>query len=152
MTRPRTLITFGSGPGIGNHVSAAFASLPNNNNFNHIILLSRNAKRLQDEDTPFVRSKSSPDVKVDTLALDLADLDAIPAALKKLDELTEGEDVEVVFFNAARVVQNEPLATGIEELESDFRVRSKFCRSLVTCFPSPRLRKNGTEGARWGKG
>ncbi|KAF1947074.1 short-chain dehydrogenase/reductase-like protein SDR [Clathrospora elynae] len=112
----RTLLLFGAGPGIGNHVAAKFAS----KGIEHIILLSRNTQRLQNEDAPFV-SKSNADVKVDTLRIDLADLDSIPGVLKQLDSLTKGEDVEVVFFNAARIKPSEVLGVSVEEIDEDFK-------------------------------
>ncbi|KAF1850978.1 NAD(P)-binding protein [Cucurbitaria berberidis CBS 394.84] len=112
----RTLIVFGSGPGIGNHTAAKFAS----KGIDHIILLSRNTQRLQNEDAPFVAQGSSS-VKVDTLRIDLSDLDSIPGILKELDGRTQGEDVEVVFFNAARIKPSEPLGVDVKEIEEDFK-------------------------------
>lgn len=114
----RTLILFGAGPGIGNHIAASFAAT----GISHVILLSRNSQRLQSSDAPFV-TKSNRNVKVDTLRLDLADLNSIPAVLKELDDLTKGEDVEVVFFNAARIKPVESaLSVDVSEIEEDFKV------------------------------
>ena len=129
----RTLILFGAGPGIGNvtstpfppsspltqpqHVAAKFAST----GIQHIILLARNTQRLQNSDAPFV-SQASPNVKVDTLRLDLADLPSIPSVLQQLDDLTKDEDVEVVFFNAARIKPSEVLNVSVGEIDEDFRV------------------------------
>jgi len=128
----RTLIIFGAGPGIGNHVAAEFAC----KGIEHIILLSRNTERLEKEDAPFV-SKSSSSVKVDTLRIDLADTKSIPDVLKQLDSMTEGEDVEVVFFNAARIKPNDVLGVSVEEIEEDFQVNYPF--------PRPPLRNSLTE-------
>jgi short-subunit dehydrogenase len=104
-------------PNIPQHVAAQFAS----KGIDHIILLSRNTQRLADSDAPFV-SKASPDVKVSTLRLDLADLASIPGVLKELYTLTQGEDVEVVFFNAARIQPNDVLSVSVEEIDEDFKV------------------------------
>ena len=112
----RTLIVFGAGSGIGDNVAAEFAP----KGINHIILLSRNTERLQNEDAPFV-SKGNSNVKVDTLHIDLADIKSIPSVLEDLDSLTEGEDVEVIFFNAARVKPGEVLGVDVEEIEEDFK-------------------------------
>ncbi|KAF2028399.1 NAD(P)-binding protein [Setomelanomma holmii] len=112
----RALIVFGAGPGIGNHTAAAFAS----KGIQHVVLLARNTKRLSSEDAPFV-SKAASSVKVDTLRIDLADLDSIPSVLKQLDDLTKGEDVEVVFFNAARIKPNEVLGVAVDEIHEDLR-------------------------------
>ncbi|KAH7087602.1 short-chain dehydrogenase/reductase-like protein SDR [Paraphoma chrysanthemicola] len=112
----RALIVFGAGPGIGNHTAAAFAS----KGINHIILLARNTQRLETEDAPFVR-KASPSVKVDTLRVDLADLASIPAVLQKLDTLTQHDDVEVVFLNAARIKLGDVLGVSVGEIDEDFK-------------------------------
>ncbi|KAF1957485.1 NAD(P)-binding protein [Byssothecium circinans] len=116
MSPHRTIIAFGTGPGIGNHIVSKFAS----QGFTHVILLARNTARLENEDAPFV-SQTNPNVKLDTLRLDLSDLGSIPGVLKKIDELTEGDDVEVVFFNAARIKTSEVLEVSVEEIEEDFR-------------------------------
>ncbi|KAF2747730.1 NAD(P)-binding protein [Sporormia fimetaria CBS 119925] len=110
---PRTLIVFGSGPGLGSHTASAFAR----QGFNHIILLARNGARLQ-EDKAFV-VQNNPGVRVDTLPLDLADLPSVSSALERIDELA-GNTVEVVFFNAARARACEVFETTLEELEGDF--------------------------------
>jgi short-subunit dehydrogenase len=112
----RTLILFGAGPGIGNHVAFEFAV----KGIEHIILLSRKIQRLQNEDARFVTKSNS--TKVDTLRVDLADTKSIPDVLKQLDSMTEGEDVEVVFFNAARIKPSEVLGVSIEEIDEDFKV------------------------------
>lgn len=127
----RTLIIFGAGPGIGNHVASEFAS----KGVEHIVLLSRNTERLEKEDAPFV-SKRNSSVKVDTLRIDLADTKSIPDVLKELDSMTEGEDVEVVFFNAARIKPSDVLGVSVDEIEEDFKVNSSFpkppvCNSLT---------------------
>jgi NAD(P)-dependent dehydrogenase (short-subunit alcohol dehydrogenase family) len=116
----RTLLLFGAGPGIGDNVAAAFASA----GIEHIVLLGRNTERLQNEDAPFVQ-KAASGVKVDTLRADLSDLSSVPQVLKDLDHLTEGEDIEVVYYNAARIKPTDPvLDVTVTEIEEDLRVRS----------------------------
>lgn len=118
----RTLLLFGAGPGIGDNVAAAFASA----GIEHIVLLGRNKERLQNDDAPFVR-KAAEGVKVDILRADLSDLDSVPRVLKELDSLTKGEDVEVVYYNAARIKPTDPvLDVSVAEIEEDFRVRSRL--------------------------
>ncbi|OAL51031.1 short-chain dehydrogenase/reductase-like protein SDR [Pyrenochaeta sp. DS3sAY3a] len=112
----RALIVFGAGPGIGNNIAAEFAS----KGVDHVILLARNTERLQKEDAPFV-TKSASGVKVDTLRIDLADVDAVPSVLKQLDGLTQGDDVEVVLFNAARIKPSDVLGVDVKEIEEDFK-------------------------------
>ena len=115
----RTFVLFGAGPGIGNHVASQFAS----KGIEHIILLSRNTDRLQNEDAPFI-TKTNSSTKVDTLRIDLADTKSIPDVLKQLDGMAKGEDVEVVFFNAARIKPSEVLGVSVEEIDEDFKVPS----------------------------
>jgi short-subunit dehydrogenase len=67
-------------------------------------------------------SKSSSNVKVSTLPIDLANLSSIPSVLKQLDALTANEDVEVIFFNAARIKPSPILEIPVEEIDEDFRV------------------------------
>jgi NAD(P)-dependent dehydrogenase (short-subunit alcohol dehydrogenase family) len=115
---PRTLVAFGAGPGIGNHVSAAFAA---RGPIDHVVLLARNTSRLTTTDAPFVRA-AAPAAKVDVLRIDLADTAALPGVLAQLDELTAGSDVEVVFFNAAVVLPRETaLSASVQELDADLR-------------------------------
>lgn len=116
MSSTKTIVVFGSGPGIGNHVAKEFAS----NGFTHVILLARNESRLQ-EDKAWVAEAGSH-VKVDTLRLDLSDTSSIPTVLGKIDDLVGGAAVDVIFFNAARVKTSEPLTTPVEEIEEDFKV------------------------------
>lgn len=67
-------------------------------------------------------AKSASGVKVDTLRIDLADVDAVPSVLKQLDELTKGDDVEVILFNAARIKPSDVLGVDVKEIEEDFKV------------------------------
>jgi NAD(P)-dependent dehydrogenase (short-subunit alcohol dehydrogenase family) len=115
----RTLLLFGAGPGIGNHVAASFAS---QGGVEHVVLLGRNLERLKQEDVPFVQ-KAAPGVKVSIVRADLSDVDSIPKILEELDALTKGEDVEVVYYNAARIQPTAAaLDVGVKEIEEDFRV------------------------------
>lgn len=110
------LVLFGSGPGIGSHVAHHFAK----NSFSHIILLSRNLERLSKE-AEFV-SSGNPDVKVDTIAIDLADLDSIFNALAQVDEKLGGNALEVVVYNAARVVPSKFFDYGVGDVATDLQI------------------------------
>jgi NADP-dependent 3-hydroxy acid dehydrogenase YdfG len=117
---PNTLLLFGAGPGIGSHIASVFAS---SGSISHVVLLGRNTQRLQDSDVPFV-SSASPGTKVSYLHVDLSDVASIPGVLRELDELTSGEEVEVVYYNAARIKPSEGvLSVDVQEIEEDFRVR-----------------------------
>jgi short-subunit dehydrogenase len=116
----RTIVVFGSGPGIGVHVASEFAT----HGFSHIILLARNDSRLQEDKAFIAKAAGSSDVKIDILTVDLSNLESIPDVLKRIDELSS--EIEVVFFNAARIRASEPLSTPVEEIEEDFKVCSRL--------------------------
>jgi len=110
----RTVLVFGSGPGIGISVATNFAS----HGFDHIILLSRNAQRLE-EDRKTVAASIKSTARIDTVTVDLSDQESLKKALQQIDQLTS--QIEVVFFNAARVGPSPLLEFPIEDLETDFR-------------------------------
>ncbi|KAL6708127.1 hypothetical protein ACN47E_003311 [Coniothyrium glycines] len=131
---PRTLLLFGAGPGIGTHVAAQFAA----RGISHVVLLARNAPRLESEDARFIASRF-PRVKVSTVRIDLAALASIPSVLEKLDVLTKGEDVEVVYFNAARVKPSDSaLSVSVQEIEEDFRTTNLALYAIAQHY-IPRL-------------
>ncbi|CAA9958061.1 DltE Short-chain dehydrogenase [Pyrenophora teres f. maculata] len=130
----RTLIVFGAGPGIGDHIAAQFAlSTP----ISHIVLLARNTTRLSTSDAPFVSSHNAS-IKVSTLVIDLSDLSSIPGVLEKLDSMTTGEDVEVILFNAARIRAASPLDFDVGEIEEDLRTTT-LSLYLISQHYVPRL-------------
>ena len=119
-TASNALVLFGSGPGIGLHVAARFAQ----NQFQHVILLSRDRSRLEkyaDE----VRA-ARPGVRVTVIACDLSEQQSVQEALSTIDQVLQddGTTLEVVCFNAARVQPTDLLATAPEEYENDFRASS----------------------------
>ena len=115
-------VLFGSGPGIGLHVAARFAQ----NQFEHVILLSRNRDRLE-EDAADVRA-ARPGVKVTVIACDLSKSQSVREALAKIDQVlqNDGTTLEVVCFNAARVQPTNLLVATPEEYEMDFKVGQHF--------------------------
>lgn len=120
--RHGSLILFDSGPGIGRAVPCQFAR----QNFSHIILLSRNQERLQQD--AYSVQQAAPEAAVDIVTVDLSDLGAVHQALIEIDAILEnrGLPVEVVCFNAARVGQSDLLQSAPDELETDFKVRPAF--------------------------
>jgi NAD(P)-dependent dehydrogenase (short-subunit alcohol dehydrogenase family) len=110
----RSIVVFGAGPGIGNHIAAKFAS----HSFNNVILLARSKDRLQ-TDASFITSRV-PNAKVSTVSLDLSDLSAVRSTLQKLDTIAPSP--EVVFYNAAVIKPAPVLEVPVEEIEKDFRV------------------------------
>lgn len=116
------LVLFGSGPGIGRNVAALFAE----RRFRKVILLSRNAQRLE-EDAAFVRKSAadagvSEEVDVSTTSVDLADSAAVTATLSAVGKQLEGTPLEAVLYNAAHLVAIPILEYPTEELETDLRV------------------------------
>ncbi|KAK5171515.1 uncharacterized protein LTR77_004660 [Saxophila tyrrhenica] len=110
------LVVLGSGPGIGSHVAALFAS----RGFNKIVLMSRNAERLR-QDASFVQSRA-PDAVVEIVTIDLADSESVATALAEVDERLEGTKLECVLFNAARIGASKLLEWTPEQLENDLKV------------------------------
>lgn len=96
-------------------VAAKFAS----HGFQHIILLSRNKERLEN-DKINVLAAANKNARVDTIGVDLSNQASLAKALQKIDELTT--EVEVVLFNGARVEPSRLLEFPVEEIEADFRV------------------------------
>lgn len=136
----RTLILFGSGPGISNSVASAFAST----GISHIILLARNPQRLLDHDAPTLQ-RAHPSAKISTLPCNLADLPSLPNVLATLDTLTASDTVEVVFFNAARIKPTpDVLDVSVAEMEEDFKT-TNLALYLVARHYLPRL--TGLAGA-----
>ncbi|OMP82051.1 hypothetical protein BK809_0006360 [Diplodia seriata] len=112
------LIVFGSGPGIGRHISSLFAS----RGFHHVVLLSRNPSRLE-EDAAEVKS-AAPQAFVSTVPADLSNGESLAGALAQVDrQLRErGVVVETILFNAARVGESDVLTFSVGELEQDFKL------------------------------
>jgi short-subunit dehydrogenase len=117
-TPSNAFVLFGSGPGVGLHVAVRFEQ----NQFQHVILLSRDRERLE-KDAVEVRA-TRPGVKVTVIACDLSKLPSVQEALATIDQVLRDDDttLEVVCFNAARVRLTNVLSTAPEEYEMDFRV------------------------------
>jgi NAD(P)-dependent dehydrogenase (short-subunit alcohol dehydrogenase family) len=116
MSSSRTIVVFGAGPGIGRSVAAHFAS----QGFDHLILLSRNAQRLEEDKQAISAAASNKNVRIDTATVDLSSQESVQKALQQIDSLTE--EIEVVFFNGARVAPTPLFETPVEDIEMDFRV------------------------------
>jgi NAD(P)-dependent dehydrogenase (short-subunit alcohol dehydrogenase family) len=123
-------VLFGSGPGIGLHVATLFAQ----KHFQHIILLSRDKDRLE-EDAAVVRA-ARPGIHVTAIACDLSNLQSVRDALAAIDKsLQAGKStLEVVCFNAARVRPTDLLTEPPEEYEVDFKVSEHRQPSQIFSF------------------
>ena len=117
-TKHGAIVVIGSGPGIGSHVPAKFAS----QGFNKVVLMSRNRDRLK-EDAKRV-TDAAPDANVDVVTVDLSNTDDVRRALAEVDEKLAGTPVEFVLYNAARVGPSKLFDWKPEDLEKDLRVRA----------------------------
>jgi NAD(P)-dependent dehydrogenase (short-subunit alcohol dehydrogenase family) len=121
----RLIIVLGSGPGIGVHVAAHFAS----HTFDKVALISRNAERLN-EDSESVRkaveaAKASSNItsyslEISTYATDLAVTSQIEETLNKIVK-TLGKP-EVVLYNAAMLVKSGLFEYSEADLELGWKV------------------------------
>jgi NAD(P)-dependent dehydrogenase (short-subunit alcohol dehydrogenase family) len=120
MATPSTsaFVLFGSGPGIGLHVASLFAQ----KHFQHVVLLSRDKDRLE-EDAAAVRA-ARPGIHVTAIPCDLSELQSVRDALSAIDKFLQAgkATLEVVCFNAARVRPTDLLTEPPEEYEKDFKV------------------------------
>lgn len=115
----KTLVVLGSGPGIGVGVASRFAV----SGFSHIALVARNAKRLAEDEDKVLSAiqKRGYSCQVKTWTCDLTD----STQLHKTLEAVQGfGQLECVLYNAARVAGRPPLEETLDNIESDFRVRS----------------------------
>ncbi|KAF2258689.1 hypothetical protein CC78DRAFT_621651 [Lojkania enalia] len=121
MSPTKTIIIFGSGPGIGNHVASYFLS----QNFTHAILLSCSTSRLESDK-----------------AVLQANLPSIPPTLKKIEQLTDS--IDVVFFNAVRIEPSPVLQVPIQEIEQDFKT-TNLALYLISQWSIPLLQSTSSQ-------
>jgi len=137
----KTLVVIGSGPGIGVATAAAFAV----RGFTHIALISRDSKRLsEDEDRVLtaVQERGYP-ARIQTYAVDITDLEALKRTLKEVE--TFGT-LECVFFNAARVDGKPLLEESVDDVERDFKT-TNLALYVTACWAIPILKKSSEESS-----
>ena len=122
-----TLLVLGSGPGVGRNVAQLFAS----RGFQQVVLISRNAERLE-EDAEFVK-KSASGVQVHTVPTDLGDRNSLNKSLAQVDKLLSSHPLQAVLYNAARVGVSKFFEWSVEELESDLAVRNITSQTYCAC-------------------
>jgi NAD(P)-dependent dehydrogenase (short-subunit alcohol dehydrogenase family) len=116
MSSLQTLLLIGSGPGIGSSVATVFAS----KGFNHVVLISRNYARLQDDKVTILANIKGEAPQIDLIQADISDNGSLKQALKAVDGL--GSNIGCVFFNAARVAPSPLLEFPVEGIANDFKV------------------------------
>jgi short-subunit dehydrogenase len=125
-----TLVVIGSGPGIGVSTASLFAL----RKFNKVALISRDKKRLeQDQETvlSFVSSKNNREIDVKTWSKDITK----SASYKKvLEEVEKFGKITCVIFNAARVEPSELFTFDEDEIVKDFMVSVSFNPSALPSF------------------
>lgn len=132
----KTLLILGSGPGIGVAVASNFAV----RGFTHIALVSRDKKRLdQDEDKVYdAIQERGYSCQVKSWACDLTDSNALK---KTLSEVESFGSLNCVLYNAARVAGKPPLEESVEDIERDFKViflgwKNSVSRTTLTMYSS----------------
>lgn len=91
-SRHGALVIFGSGPGIGVHVASRFVR----EGFEKVVLLSRNATRLSDD--AFIVYSNAPQTQVSTVAVDLTKPADLERALRDIEFVLGGTQIECVQF------------------------------------------------------
>lgn len=95
-SRHGALVIFGSGPGIGVHVASRFVR----EGFEKVVLLSRNATRLSDD--AFIVYSNAPRTQVSTVAVDLTKPADLERALRDIEFVLGGTQIECVHFGMGR--------------------------------------------------
>ena len=116
----KTIVVLGSGPKIGSHVAALFAS----RGFNNVALLSRNADRLK-EDQQFVLEQAvKGGVKNIAIKVYPVDLQGDPQAIRNVLKTVETDlgPPEVVLYNASRLERSSMFEYTEIALEQGYRV------------------------------
>ncbi|KAF2666736.1 NAD(P)-binding protein [Microthyrium microscopicum] len=111
------LVVIGSGPGIGNHTAGLFAE----HRFNKVALLARNTNRLlQDKEAVEEAGKvTNRRVEVKTWSVDVSDTTKLKQILGEVQQFGQ---IEIVFFNAARVIPSEFFGHPESEIRVDFEI------------------------------
>jgi NAD(P)-dependent dehydrogenase (short-subunit alcohol dehydrogenase family) len=113
---PRTIVVFGTGPQLGTSIAGRFAS----EGFDHLVLLSRNASRLEEDKKAVIAAAARGNIRVDTVTVDLSSEESVQKALQQVDGLVGA--VEVVLYNGARVAPTPLFETPAEDIVNDFKV------------------------------
>ncbi|KAH8800381.1 hypothetical protein F5884DRAFT_810155 [Xylogone sp. PMI_703] len=108
-------VIIGSGPGIGSHTAAIFAS----KRFNKVALVARNQTQLE-KDAATVAKAAPGQVEVKTYSTDITDHAKFTETLKQISN--DLGVPEFVFFNAAIVRQSTLLEFSEEDMLFDFKI------------------------------
>lgn len=122
MTAPtRTIVVLGSGPKIGSHVAALFAT----RGFTNVALLSRNSDRLK-EDQAFVLEQAVKagikSITIKVYSIDLqGDVESVRAVLRKVE--SDLGPPEVLLYNASKLERSAMFEYQEKSMEESYRVR-----------------------------
>lgn len=116
MTRHGSLVVIGSGPLIGSHVAAQFAS----NGFTKVALIARRTEQLEKDKQLVLSSPGAENATVKTYSADVTDTEAYTAILNQIT--ADLGPPECVFYNAALVRGSRLLEVSDEDLIFDYKV------------------------------
>lgn len=124
----RTIIVIGSGPKIGSHVAALFAT----RGFTQVALLSRNEARLKEDQAFVLQRVVEAGIKSITIKTYPVDLQAEPERLQEALQKV-GKDLgvpEVVVFNASKLEASAMFEYEERSMEQSFRVGNSISISV----------------------
>ncbi|PNP49891.1 hypothetical protein THARTR1_09421 [Trichoderma harzianum] len=110
-----SVVIIGSGPGIGSHTAAIFAS----KRFNKVALVARNPDKLE-KDAAFVNSAAPGQAEIKTYPTDISNSQALAATLAQITN--DLGTPEFVLFNAAVIALTPLLEFDDESILEDFKV------------------------------
>ncbi|KAL7947559.1 NAD(P)-binding protein [Trichoderma barbatum] len=110
-----SVVIIGSGPGIGSHTAAIFAS----KRFNKVALVARNPAQLE-KDAASVNSAAPGQVEVKTYSTDITDSKKLAATLEQIT--SDLGTPEFVLFNAAIIAMTPLLEFDDEGIIHDFKI------------------------------
>jgi len=128
----KTIVVLGSGPKLGSHVAALFAS----RGFNNVALLSRNEDRLK-EDQQFVLEQAvKGGVKNIEIKVYPVDLQGDPQVLRDVLKVVENDlgPPEVLLYNASKLERSAMFEYTEMALEQGYRVSSSSDSSSLAFF------------------
>ncbi|KAK1237143.1 hypothetical protein MKX07_006022 [Trichoderma sp. CBMAI-0711] len=110
-----SVVIIGSGPGIGSHTAAIFAS----NRFNKVALVARKPAQLE-KDAAFVTAAAPGQVEVKTYPTDITDSKRLANTLEQITK--DLGTPEFVLFNAAIIAVTPLLEVDDESILTDFKI------------------------------
>jgi len=142
----KTIVVLGSGPKIGRHVAALFAT----HGFDNIALLARNVDRLRDDQEFVLEQAKKGGAKRIAIKVYPVDLQADPQDLKDVLSAVENDlgPPEVVVYNASKLEKSAMFEYTENALVENYKVSGCFLilsGLAVLCCSNGRRRGHVTE-------